>query len=134
LILDVKETFTVGQDTYLDSVSPKGSHAVVFEDNEETGYFYAAETMPSLQVLDALHIYNVADVVDKAKPINAQIIWTEDGLKTALLINDSCHAVFDFAQKAGYCLNGFPEANGEWTQIRERILTDEVIDGIFSQL
>lgn len=78
LIIDVEETFTVGQDTYLDSTSPMGIYAVVFEDNEETGYFYAAETEPSLQVLDALHIYNVANVVDKAQPSKAQIVWTDD--------------------------------------------------------
>ena len=122
MILDIEETFVVGQDTYVDSVSPKGSQAVVFEDNKETGYFYAAETKPSLQVLDALHIYNVADVVNKEKPSKAQIVWTDDGLKAALLINDYCHAVFDFVQKAGYCRNGFPEPNGEWTQSRTECL------------
>lgn len=132
MILDVEETFIVGQDTYLDSISPVGSHAVVFEDNEKTGYLYAAETQPSPQILDALHIYNVADVVDKDRPSTAQIVWTDDGQKAALLINGYCHAVFDFLTKAGFCRNGFPEAYTEWTQVEERVLTKEIIDNIFT--
>jgi hypothetical protein len=131
LILAVQETFKVGEDTYLDSVSPKGTHAVVFEDNEETGYFYAAGTHPDLQVFDALHVYNVVDVADKGKLCKAQIVWSEDGMKAALLINNYCHAVFDFVNKAGYCRNGFPEPNSEWTLIKQRVLTNELIDDVF---
>jgi hypothetical protein len=67
MLLDVEEVFKVGQDNYFDSVSPKNSNSVVFEDNTETGYFYAAETSPDLNVLDALHIYNVADVIDNGQ-------------------------------------------------------------------
>jgi hypothetical protein len=112
MILDIEETFVVGEDTYFQSSSIKGNHAVFFEDDEQTGYFYAAETEPSFQVLDALHIYNVIDVIDKAKPSKAQICWTDDGLKAALLINNYCHAAFDFSRKAGYSRNGFPKLIG----------------------
>lgn len=133
MILAVEEVFSIGKDTYLSSVSPKGTHAVVFEDNEETGYFYAAETYPNLQVLDALHVYNVADVADKGEPCQAQIAWSEDGLKAALLINSHCHAAFDFVNKAGFCRNAFPKANGEWAQVKQRKLTEELVDDLFKE-
>ncbi len=132
MILTAEETFIVGEDTYIDNISLHGSHGVVFEDNLETGYFYAVETQPSLQVLDALHIYNVSSIVDKEKPCKAQIVWSQDGLKAALLINGYCHAVFDFMQRAGYCRNGFPAANDQWTQVKERKLTDDVVDSLFA--
>lgn len=131
MIVTVEEAIVIGKDTYLSSVSPKGTHAVVFEDNEETGYFYAAGTYPNLQVLDALHVYNTADVADKAESCKVQIVWSEDGLKAALLINSHCHAAFDFVNRAGYCRNAFPDANGEWVLIKQRKLTDELIDDLF---
>jgi hypothetical protein len=132
LIIDIEAAFTVGQDTYLDSVSPSNTYAVVFEDNLETGYFYAANTKPSLRILDALHIYNVADVVDKEKPCNIKIVWSDDGLIASLLINNYCHAIFDFEKRAGYCRNGFPDTGSDWTQIKERVLTDDLITDTFS--
>ncbi|MES2774868.1 MAG: DUF2251 domain-containing protein [Bacteroidota bacterium] len=82
-------------------------------------------------VLDALHVYNDADVIDKDKPSKIQIAWTDDGQIASLLINHYCHAIFDFQNNAGYCRNGFPETNGQWAQIKERTLTDELITEIF---
>jgi hypothetical protein len=35
-------------------------------------------------------------------------VWSEDGAKCALLINDYPHAAFDFAAKRGYCRTNFP--------------------------
>lgn len=131
MLLDLEETFIVGQDTFFDSVSPTTSFGVTFEDDLTTGYFYAVDTQPHLQLLDALHIYNVADVIDKDKPSKIQVAWTDDGQIASLLINNYCHAIFDFKEKAGYCRNGFPESNGEWTQIQTRTLTDDLIIALF---
>jgi hypothetical protein len=132
MLLDLEATFIVGQDTFFDSTSPTNSFGVTFEDDLTTGYFYAVETQPDLQILDALHIYNVADVIDKDKPSKIQITWSEDGEIASLLINNYCHAIFDFKEKAGYCRNGFPESNGKWSQIQTRMLTDELITALFN--
>lgn len=102
MILDLEETFIIGEDTFFESVSSTTSFGVTFEDDLTTGYFYAVDTKPDLKILDALHIYNVTDVVDKDKPCKIQIVWSDNGLIASLLINDYCHAIFDFDKRAGY--------------------------------
>ncbi|NBB32084.1 DUF2251 domain-containing protein [Cellulophaga sp. BC115SP] len=121
-----EQTFTVGQETFVDS-TVENNNAVIFEDNEETGYFYAIDRNNNLDILDALHIYNVSDVIDKDKPSIVRILWTEDLKKAFLSINNYYHAVFDFDNKAGYCRTGFPSSNNKWTLISERHLTDDLI-------
>ena len=132
MIIDLEEIFFVGKDSYFSSISPANTYGVTFEDNLTTGYFYAVETKPDLFVLDGLHIYNVDDVSQKDQSRKIQIIWTEDGLIASLLLNDYCHAVFDFKEKAGFCRNGFPENKSGWVQNSDRILTDELIEKIFN--
>lgn len=101
-------TFTVGQDTWLAGDSPSGQFACVFEDDGTTAYLYAMELEPEQRIVDAVHIYNVANVSDAHLPSQAQIVWSPDGWSSALLINDHPHAVFDFRQRRGYCRTGFP--------------------------
>ena len=131
MILDVDEIFTVGQDTFFESTSQINSFGVTFEDDLTTGYFYAVDTKPDLQILDGLHIYNVADVIDKDKPSKIQIAWSDNGLIASLLINNYSHAIFDFENKAGYCRNGFPDNNSGWTNTKNKKLTDDLITEIF---
>lgn len=126
IIIYEERTYKVGQDTFIDSTA-ENNNAVVFEDDGETGYFYAVDRNKGLDILDALHIYNVADVADKDIPSTIKILWTED-LNTAILsINNYYHAVFDFQNKAGYCRTGFPAANSKWTMVPDRLLTDKLI-------
>ncbi|HJY28378.1 MAG TPA: DUF2251 domain-containing protein [Pyrinomonadaceae bacterium] len=115
--IEAEETIRVGHETLVVSTSPITEYGVVFEDDGETGYFYGLDTSRNegKQILDALHIYNVRSVIDKEKPSQVQIAWSEDGLKAALYINGYPHAVFDFAGKRGYCRSNFPSPNEEWT-------------------
>ncbi len=131
MIIDVDEIFTVGEDTFVDSVSSSSSFGVTFEDDLSTGYFYAVDTEPDLHILDALHVYDVSTVADKHKPCEIQIAWSTDGLVAFCMINNYCHAIFDFKKRAGYCRNAFPESNGEWIRIKERKLTDELVEQYF---
>lgn len=120
LIIYEEQIFNVGEDTFVDSTA-ENNNAVVFEDNCETGYFYALDRNNNgLKVLDGLHIYNVENVTDKDKPSVVKILWTQDLTKAFLSINDYYHA--------GYCRNGFPETNNPWTKVRERKLTASLID------
>lgn len=105
----VERTFKPGEDVYVASDSPVNPHSVSFEDNGETGYFYALDLNRSNNmIVDALHIYNVADVTDRDRSSTLSMKWSFDGLKCALLINGYPHAVFDFSIRRGFCRTNFP--------------------------
>src|SRR5512141_353264 len=94
--VEVEETIQVGHEIVVASVSPAAEFAVFFEDEGTTGYFYGVDTSSEqILILDAIHVYNVASVVDKDRPSLVQIAWSEDGLKAALFVNEYAHAVFD---------------------------------------
>ena len=112
-----EESITVGENSFIDSVSPKARYGVVFEDDGSTAYFYGLDVSQGGQtILDALQIYNVGSVVDKEKPSLIQVVWSEDGLKAALLINSYPHAVFDFDARRGWCRTGFPPPRETWSR------------------
>ena len=109
IYLAAESELHVGQGSVTEAPAQEGSYVVVFEDEADTGYFYALDTAAEGNpIRDALHIYNVADVTDKHKPSNVKIGWSIDHSKAVLLINDHPHAVFDFTARQGYCRTGFP--------------------------
>jgi hypothetical protein len=104
----------VGNEFVIEGPSPTPPFVAVFEDDGETGYFYALDTTREENpILDALHIYDVEGVTDRHLPSTVQIVWSMDDRKAALLINDYPHAVFDFVARRGYCRDGFPPVEGE---------------------
>ena len=114
--LVAEETITVGSPTTLQGRSPNQPYAVVFEDDGDTGYLYGLDfNKTDNPIVDALQIYNVANVTDREKPSVIQLVWSLDGLKAGLLINRYPHAAFDFQSKRGYCRTGFPPPD-HWTQ------------------
>jgi hypothetical protein len=116
-----EHTFQPGDSSFVAEDSSNGQYSAVFEDDGETGYFYALDlTRTDNMILDAVHIYNVANVTDKDRPSKLAIVWTGDGLKCALTINGYPHAVFDFAAQRGFCRTNFPnfqsQSEGSWPQ------------------
>ena len=82
------------------------------KDDGEVAYFFAVadlETGP--RVLDAVQIYNTQELNDPEKSHIFEIIWAEDALTAALLIDKYCHAVFDFTEFRGYSRSNFPPSN-----------------------
>jgi hypothetical protein len=128
--LGVEEKFTVGTPTLLDSTAAAGSIGVMFEDDGTTGYLYAVRPGRELELLDALHIYDVADVADRQVPVQAQLFWTVEETAAALVINGHCHALYDFKWQAGFCRNAFPPPRQPQTLRRE--LTDELVEQYFA--
>jgi hypothetical protein len=114
-VIENEAVLIVGKGMLLESNSPQNSFAAFFEDEGATGYFYALDMRLEEPVVDALQIYNVADVEDRNIPSTVQIAWSNDGLKTALIINEYVHAVFDFDTQRGYCRTGFP-AITDWSK------------------
>jgi len=104
-----KQQISVGAENFVEGAAPDGSFVVVFEDDGNTGYFYALDQSQSGQsIQDAMHIYNAANVTDKHLPSMVELGWSSDNCKAVLLINDYAHAIFDFSAKRGYCRTGFP--------------------------
>ena len=104
-----KQTFRAGDDVFVTEDSPDGRYSAIFEDDGEVGYFYAVDlARTDKMILDAVHIYNVANVVDRDRASSLSIVWSDDGCKCALLINGYPHAAFDFAAQRGYCRTNFP--------------------------
>lgn len=113
-----EQEFLVGTPIVLEGAAPNGPFVAVFEDDGDTGYFYALNTsVEGNPFQDAVHIYNTANVTDREKPVFAAIGWSIDNKKVVLLINDYPHAIFDFDGKQGYCRTGFPppNPNAKWS-------------------
>lgn len=104
-----EHTFQPGDNAFAAKDAPDGHYSAFFEDDGDTGYFYAVDlTRSDNRILDAVHIYNVVNVVDRDRPSTLAIVWSEDGLKCALLINGYPHAAFDYAAQRGFCRTNFP--------------------------
>jgi predicted transcriptional regulator len=83
-----QQVFQPGDKSFAAEGSPGGQFSAVFEDDGETGHFYAVDlTRTERMILDAGHIYNAANVLDKDRPSTLEIVWSENGLKCVLLIN-----------------------------------------------
>lgn len=115
--LVAQETITVGQPIVVEGRASNAHFGAVFEDDGDTGYFYGLDLGRDGQpIVDARHIYDVALVTDRAIPVVVKILFSADGLKVALAIDDYPHAVIDFAGKRGYCRTGFPPPTDEWAE------------------
>jgi hypothetical protein len=128
-----EQAYTAGDNTFVECTNEENNFAVVFEDDTDTGYFYALEVEPGTgkqNILDAVHIYNLEEVPEQERKGTIRIIWSKDWLRCALVINNYCHAVFDFKNQGGYCRTEFPPPNDIWTK-GERKLTNEMVAAFF---
>ncbi len=104
---NMAETVSIGIPIIFPCDSPR--HSAFFEDDGESGYFYALDlSRTGDMILDAIDIYNVENVVDRDRPSQVEIVWSKDGSRCALLINNYPHAAFDFAARRRYCRTEFP--------------------------
>lgn len=126
------EKIIIGKQTFIESVSSENNYEVVFEDDTETGYFYSAERNKNtneLRILDMLLVYDVESIDESERNATLSIIWSTDWMRCGLVLNNYCHAVFDFENKGGYNRHEFP-VPVLWT-IQERKLTDEMVTSFF---
>ena len=94
----------------VESRSPFELFLTVFEDDGETGYFYALDLTREhgRKIVDALQIYTVKEEFGDVNESVVRIIWSPDGVKSGLELNGTLQAVFDFGEKVGCSLSGFP--------------------------
>lgn len=131
-----EQSISIGEDLFIESSASENNFCVMFEDDTETGYFYGGEKDPGtgqLRILDMVHIYDVASIAEAERHASVCIIWSTDWLRCGLIINNYCHAVFDFANQGAYNRNEFPPPNSFWTK-NERKLSDEMIAFFFNNL
>ena len=104
----------IGSKTVLQSEASSGAYSVVFEDDGDTGYFYAlAPGAEALELLDALHVYNAEEEL-RGTDCSLQLLWSADGMKAGLRLNAALWAVFDFERQKGWCRSEFPPPQGRW--------------------
>jgi hypothetical protein len=128
LTVTAELVFRSGVEAVPEGPSPAHAIGVLFEDDGETGYFYALEPERAANpIVDAMQIYNAAAVMDSDRASRAEILWSSDGLKAGLRINGHVHAVFDFTAKRGFCRSNFPAPNSAWTSFDHR-WSDEALD------
>lgn len=118
LYLTLEDDLYIGTPKQLGSMSNHNDYlSVMFEDDGDTGYFYAIDTRQSQPIVDCLHIYNTNAVEEKSSVRKLQICWSEQGDFVLLLINDYPHAGFDFSKLIGYNHSKYPmpEITSMWS-------------------
>ena len=122
----MKKNFMLGKKLQLIVFFDNLDYGVAFEDDENTGYFYAVNIVDdNFEIINAVHIYDVESIVDKNIISNIKILWSEDFNKAYLKINNYFHAVIDFENRKAYSRNNFPPANNdEWENLE---LTDNLL-------
>ena len=58
-------------------------------------------------------IYNAGALKDPERERLAAVEWSKDGLRAALYLDGTAQALFDFAERRGYCRMDFPNYLGE---------------------
>lgn len=108
--LDLETPHTVGEPAFIESLAGLTPYAVVFEDDGQTGFFYAWDTSrpEGSQILDALLVYNVERVQDRHTPVRLQVVWSGNGHHALLILDEWPVAVFDFEGQRGFCRSGRP--------------------------
>ena len=109
------KSFLPGSETWYATDSPTCNFSVIFEDDGDTGYCYAYDRASSEDpILDAVHLYNAASILDRDIESIVEIIWSKDGLKAAVLLNEYPHAVIDFDKCCSYSRTNYPDPPGNW--------------------
>ncbi len=115
-IVTARETYTVGEEVAIQAPAEEPPYSVVFEDDGETGYLYALDNKrKGNPIVDAMLIYNAAQITDRHKPCLLEVVWSGDSLVSVLFINRHPHAVVDFGARRACCRTGFPPPRDDWT-------------------
>jgi hypothetical protein len=90
------------EETFLtEGLSPDGKWLCVFEDDGETGYLYLLPRLSNgktIGIADALWIYNqISPPIEECE--NVYIIWSDDSLKSAIIVDGECWGMIDLSSK-----------------------------------
>lgn len=100
----------------IEATSPNNNRHCVFEDDGETGYFYALEKdASSYSMVNALLIYQYPNGNTDDRPFSLELKWSEQSHMCALVISDGLHGLFDWNNQVAYNGSGFPKGLNGWT-------------------
>jgi hypothetical protein len=120
----------IGTPLVLRSDAPAGAPSVMFEDDGDTGYFYAIEPRgEAMELLDALHVYN-AEADLRGVDCRLELLWSADGRKAGLRLNGALWAVFDFDAEQGRCRSNYPPPAGRWQAPERPAWHDSLLDSL----
>jgi hypothetical protein len=124
----VSEVSKIGDKLVMQAKAPAGESVVVFEDDGDTGYFYALarNAAGEMELLDALHIYN-AEADLRGTDVRLELAWSEDGERAGLRVNAALWALFDFPRQTGWSRSNFPPPPGLWRMDGERPSWDDAL-------
>ena len=115
----------------LEAPGPQPPRLAVFEDNGETGYFYAVDAPEgrSPEIVDGVFLYTVDPEASQQEDI-AEVRWSADGERAVLLLGGIPEAAFDFGRQRGYGRTSSPSAtNGPWP-LHEHVWDASVLAGL----
>lgn len=117
----------IGEKMVVEAPSKTKPFVVAFEDDGETGYFYACDKGAQTYIVDAMHIYNVAQSKHMA-PMGLDIFWSSDETVAVLFIERIAHGVFDFNKQKGWCRSNFPAPTGDWAASGDHAWDDRALE------
>lgn len=119
----MRQTLHLGSPTVYEAFANLTPYGAVFEDDGKVAYFYGLDTrLGDRSIVDGVHVYHVGSILDHPTadldvhvPCDAEIVWSADEQRVALMLNGHPHAVFDFASKRAYCRSNFPPGS-RWSE------------------
>lgn len=113
-----QQTFLPGTDSFAATAAPDGRYGAFFDDDGESAFFYALDLDSDDLILDAVHVYDAAALVNRRRHSSLAIVWSPDGHKCALLLDGYPQAAFDFPAQRGFSrahpTNSPGHARGSW--------------------
>lgn len=119
---DTQVEIQPGRQDVVESQSSSRPFMTVFEDDGETGYFYALDLTRERgnQIVDAVQIYLVPEEPGEVNNRVLRILWSPDGDKSALEFDGAMRAVFDFPGRLACSLSEAPPSSDGWRRIHAR--------------
>lgn len=109
----------MGMQTHLHSPSPVSPYAGVFESDDD-GAVFCAVSLSSDQdpeVDDVIEVFSKDEIGQISADSDIRIVWSKDGNKCGLIINDNFYAMFDFAKKEGHTRKPTSVPESGWTRV-----------------
>lgn len=116
----------------ISSYSPNAPFAVLFEDDGEGGYVYAArlDANQNAEIEDVVELYQHHSefLLPFQMPQDLNVVWSKSGEKAAVLIQQTFHVVFDFTESKTYAKSLEVSEDSTWDRLQFEYRADIIAD------